>query len=484
MVNRRDIVQDELLQDLTRRLEPFGQSHVLATWDQLSPAEREELAREIRQLDLALVDYLYRQRDTVVDIHGLIEKAGSPRAVRLGADSTEQVSRREARNRGEEALRAGEMAVLLVAGGQGTRLGFPHPKGMFPIGPVSGHSLFQIHLEKILARSQKAGTAIPLAIMTSPATHRETVTFFEEHGRFGLPSEDFYVFCQGMMPSVDAETGRLLMASPSRLALSPDGHGGMLAAIVRSGTLKQLLDRGIRYLFYFQVDNPLVDILSPEAIGYHILLGSEMTTEVVAKETPYDRVGNVIQVEDRLFVVEYSDLPDDVAQRCGPDGRLLLWAGSIGVHIINIDFLLRMADLADALPYHIAYKKVAHYQPGQGYIDPQRPNAIKFERFIFDLIPHAQNAIVIEVDRQQHFAPLKNAPGAEADTPQHVQAQMVALHRSWLEANGLNVKEGIPVEISPLLALEADDLAGRFPAGYQVSEPTFFTREMKLSAPR
>jgi len=460
--------------ELMTLLEPFDQTHLLAGWEDLSDEQRAGLAAQIEALDLPLIARLYRDRNLPIDIRKLVERATSPRGVRLGMDHA-GISPAEARRIGEELLGRGEVAALLVAGGQGTRLGFPHPKGMFPIGPVSGNSLFQIHVEKILARSKKAGCAIPLAIMTSPATHRETIDFFERHNRFGLAESDLYIFCQGTMPSVDAETGAILLSAPGELALSPDGHGGMLAAIVRSGTLEKLSSRGIKYLFYFQVDNPLVDILSPMAIGYHILSGSEMSTEVVAKETPLDRVGNVIQVDNRLYVVEYSDLPDDLAHKRSPDGGLLLWAGSIGVHIINVDFLFRMHEQAEALPYHLAYKKVPHYVPGQGIVTPTKPNAIKFERFIFDLIPHARNAIVIEVNAAEHFAPLKNAPGADCDSPDHVRRQMIALHRSWLQQNGVGVCDGVAVEISPLFAVEPSDLKGRFPSGYKVTRPSFFS---------
>ncbi|GAB6167532.1 UDPGP type 1 family protein [Thermostilla marina] len=459
-------------QQLLGKLEKHGQEHLLAFWDQLDVQQRDSLAAQIAEVDFDLIARLYANRDAVVDVAGLLAQATSPRAVRLGRPS--EYSPEEARRRGEQALAAGEVAALLVAGGQGTRLGFPHPKGMFEIGPVSNRTLFQIHVEKIRARSRRYGKPIPLALMTSPATNDETIAFFAEHERFGLPVDDLLVFCQGTMPAVDAQTGKLLLAAPDRLAVSPDGHGGMLAALVKSGTMEKLRSRGIRYLFYFQVDNPLVDIAAPEVIGYHLLSGSEMTTEVVAKKTPLDRVGNVVQVGDRLHVIEYSDLPDELARRTAEDGSLLLWAGSIGVHVINLDFLARMSDLAEALPFHIARKKVPYVDlQGQAH-KPESPNAIKFERFIFDLIPQAENAIVVEVDAAEHFAPLKNAPGAAEDTPEAVREAIVAFYRKWLEAAGAEVADGVAVEVSPLFALDVDELRTKLPAGTKVVEPTYF----------
>lgn len=469
-------IDDLLYEELHARLAQYGQTHLLSAWSRLSPAQREKLARQIRQLDLPLIQTLYENRDHVIDVSALVERASPPRAVRLGSD-TLGLSAREAREAGEAHLRQGRVAALLVAGGQGTRLGFPHPKGMYPIGPVSGHSLFQIHIEKIIARARKAARPIPLALMTSPATHEETVAYLERHRRFGLSPDDLLVFCQGTMPSLDAETGRILLAGPDSLALSPDGHGGMLAAIIRSGTLHRLKERGVETLFYFQVDNPLVDILSPEVIGYHILSGSEMSTEVIAKQTPFDRVGNLVQVENRLWMVEYSDLPAHLAEKRTADGRLLFWAGSIGVHVIQVDFLFRMAELADALPFHVARKKVPYYDPDKGFVQPTAANAIKFERFIFDLIPHAENAIAIEVRADQHFAPLKNAPGSSQDAPEHVRAQMITLHRSWLQAHGACVADGVAVEISPLVALGPEDLQGCILAGWRIDRPLFLSPE-------
>lgn len=469
------VESDPFFCQLQTKLAAFGQTHLLKTWPTLSPNARRQLADQILNLDLALINRLYRQREQTLDVSALVEKAQPPRAVRLGADNSSGISATEARRVGEQLLREGRVGALLVAGGQGTRLGFPHPKGMYPIGPVSGHSLFQIHVEKVLARARKAGRAIPLAVMTSPATHHETVTFFEKHRRFGLAGDDLFIFCQGTMPSVDAATGQILMAAPDALALSPDGHGGMLAAIIRSGTLEKLRKRGIEFLFYFQVDNPLVDILAPEVIGYHVLCQSEMSTEVVAKQSPFDKVGNLVQLDGRLYVVEYSDLPDHVAEKRTADGKLLLWAGSIGVHVINVEFLFRMSDLAEALPFHIAEKKVPYFDPEKGFIQPSQPNAIKFERFIFDLIPHARNALAIEVDAARHFAPLKNAPGAPQDTPEHVRGQMIALHRQWLQEAGAIVLDGVPVEISPLVAVEAEDLQGLVPQGLRITEPFFLS---------
>jgi UDP-N-acetylglucosamine/UDP-N-acetylgalactosamine diphosphorylase len=380
----------------------------------------------------------------------------------------------QAKKRAEEALRAGQVGVILVAGGQGTRLGFDHPKGMYPIGPISNKTLFQIHVEKIIAAGRRYGVRIPLYMMTSPATDAETVEFFAANDRFGLPEEDLVIFCQGTMPAVEEKTGRVLLESPDRIAVSPDGHGGMLAAMARGGVLDDIERRGIEHLFYFQVDNPLVDICGREFMGYHLLSESELSTQVIAKREPLERVGNVVRVGDRLMVIEYSDLPEAAAVRRNPDGSLRIWAGSIAVHGIAAALLRRLAGTADGLPFHIARKKVAYVEEAGKTVKPSEPNAIKFERFIFDLIPSAKNAIVVEIDPAKGFGPLKNASGAKDDTPESVRAQMAAVARDWLRQAGATLDDATVVEISPLFALDAEELAEKITAGATIPGPTYF----------
>ncbi len=460
--------------DLAKQLREHGQEHLLATWEEIPSQSRESLLESIREIDWSLIQRLYASRNCKPDIGKLIQAATSPRGPRL-SDRADPRVRRAAVECGEEALRAGRVACILVAGGQGSRLGFEHPKGMYPIGPLSGHTLFQILVGKALARGRRYGRRMPLALMTSPLTHAETVAYCEHNDRLGL-GDDLHIFCQGTMPSLDAETGKALLAVPDTLALSPDGHGGMLAAIHRHGILTRLHEQGIRHLFYFQIDNPLLDVAEPEFLGHHILAGSEMSTLVVAKKTPLDKVGNVIQVGDNLHVVEYSDLPEFLAKKPGPNGKLLLWAGSIGVHVIELDFLLRVADLAEVMPFHVAHKKVAYYDPRKRIlVKPEAPNAIKFERFIFDLILHAKNAMVIEVEESDQFAPLKNAPGAERDTPQYVQDQLVAKYRRMLRESGCEIVGEPAVEIDSLFALDSWELSQKLRQGIKIAEPTYFS---------
>jgi UDP-N-acetylglucosamine/UDP-N-acetylgalactosamine diphosphorylase len=455
-------------------LEPFGQQHVLAFWDALGPEERIQLAAQIQSIDLARVDRLFHGKHETHDWPALALRAVGPPAVRLSGEG-QLFSPAEACQRGEQALRAGRVGVALVAGGQGTRLGFEHPKGMYPVGPVSNASLFQILIEKVIAAGRRYGVRVPLYLMTSSATHQETIDFLQAYANFGLAAEDLQIFCQGAMPAVDAQSGKLLLAGPAELCLSPDGHGGMLSALRASGILNDLRRRGIEQLFYMQVDNPLATVCDTEFIGAHLLSGSELSTQVVAKRTPTDRMGNVVSIDDRVQIIEYSDLPEAAARQRLPDGSLKLWAGSIAVHVFDVDLVERMSgDDEHSLPFHQALKKVPYLDAGGRKVEPDAPNAVKFEQFIFDLLPSARHSIVVEVDEARCFAPLKNEPGAERDSPQSVQAQMIALHAEWLRQAGTELLDGVPVEISPLFALDAAEAASKVKPGLRITEPTYF----------
>jgi UDP-N-acetylglucosamine/UDP-N-acetylgalactosamine diphosphorylase len=249
----------------------------------------------------------------------------------------------------------------------------------------------------------------------------------------------------------------------------------MLAALKKSGALDKMSERRIEMFSYGQIDNPLVQICQPELIGYHLLANSEMTSQVVQKQAPLEKVGNVVMVDGKMQIIEYSDLPADVAELRDDRGALKIWAGSIAVHVFDRKFLERIAGQADALPFHRANKKVA-FVDGDGIErQPEQPNAVKFERFIFDLLPWASNAIVVEGDPTECFAPVKNAEGAPADTPSATRNAIVQLHAKWLRQAGAEIRESAPVEISPLWALDAQQVAERAKLPMIIDRPTLLS---------
>ena len=447
---------------LVERLEAAGQSHLLQWWDELNPERRGRLAAQIAAIDFEQIAALTPKSGcaTAEESDSAADRAGQPGNL-LRLDDEADDERHRARAVGEELLAAGKVGAVLVAGGQGSRLGFDEPKGMFPIGPVTDRSLFQIFAEQLLARSRKAGATIPWFVMTSAATHDRTVSFFEEHDRFGLPGDSVFFFQQGTMPAVDSRAGRILMNGRDEIALSPDGHGGLLAALQRSDLFAEMDRRGIECLFYHQVDNPATVVCDPLFLGLHVLRQSQVSTKVVSKTSPEEAMGVVVSVDGQTRIIEYSNLSDDQKAKLDGAGRLWFWAGNTAVHAFDVAFLQRMVGDASALPFHVAHKKVRSLDTSGLPREPETENAWKFERFIFDVLPHATNALVMEVDRASEFLPVKKAEGT--DSPATAREGLAKMYSGWLREAGIAVTDGMPVEISPLCAIGPDDLASRRP---------------------
>jgi UDP-N-acetylglucosamine/UDP-N-acetylgalactosamine diphosphorylase len=439
---------------LRTALAAHGQEQLLRFWDELDACGRSRLEDDLRSLDLDLIDRLLesllRSNGAAADLDGVepVEAIAAPSAEAIGE--------------GEAALRDGAVAVVIVAGGQGTRLGFDGPKGCFPIGPVTDRSLFQIHCEKVAALGLRHGRTPPLYVMTSEDNHAATAAFLAEHQNFGL--EHLRLFQQGTMPAVDRSTGRVLLAERDRVALSPDGHGGTLRALRASGCLEDMRARGTETIFYLQVDNPLVAIGDPGFVGVHRLARADVSSKVVRKRDPAEKVGVVAARNGRQLVIEYSDLPERLAELRGPDGGLRFSAGSIALHVFALDFVARVAESAD-LPFHRAVKPVPFVDEHGRRVEPVVPNAVKFEQFIFDTLPLASRSLVLETDRAAEFEPLKNAEGASS--PETVRRRLSDAAADLLEAAGAMVRRGpdgsaaVPIELSPLAAADPDAFVER-----------------------
>ncbi len=462
---------------LRQRLERYGQEHVLNAWDRLADEERRALLQQLEALDLEQLRQLFEQRNSTWHLPALDRLKPIP-AIRLGANE------QGPRARGEQALRAGEVAVLLVAGGQGSRLGFEHPKGMYPIGPVSQKCLFQIHAEKVLALSRRYGNNVPLLVMTSPSNAAETRSFFEKNKYFGLAQGAVTFFNQGTMPALDFNTGKLLLEAPGRLFTSPNGHGGSLTALADAGLLKKLAEGGVRHVFYFQVDNPLIKVADPVFLGHHLEANAEVSCKVVAKLSPEDKLGNLLLANGRCTMIEYSDMPKPLAQKKDDKGNLEFWAGSTAIHIFDVGFLGQVSQGHTRIPFHVARKKVPYLDDTGKVVHPTQENALKFEMFVFDVLPRAVRWTAVETSRREEFEPLKNATGT--DSPDSVRQAMSNLAAEWLEQAGVKAprtQEGnaaVPLEISPLYALDAPELAARLRQDdrkLEINGPTYVSRD-------
>jgi UDP-N-acetylglucosamine/UDP-N-acetylgalactosamine diphosphorylase len=453
--------------DLTasrRTWESAGQGQLFRFFDSLDAAGKQRLAGQLQTLDpnhlSELAETYVRQKPHVSIPNDIRPVKAFPREP--GPEQKQLYA--DARARGEELLRAGKVAAFLVAGGQGTRLGYDGPKGEFPVTPIRQKPLFQIFAEQLLAYGRDFGKAVPWYIMTSDANDAQTRAFFKQHNYFGLSPKDVFIFQQGMMPAF-ASDGRLLLGEKSSLALSPDGHGGSLRALHRSGALADMRKRGVEHLSYFQVDNPLVHCVDPLFLGLHDLTGSEMSSKTISKAGPLEKVGNFVEADGVVQVIEYSDLPDELANQTNSDGSLRFNEGSIAIHALRVSFVERLNAGGNLnLPWHRADKKVPFVDDKGNAVKPEKPNAVKLEQFVFDAIPLARNAIVYTTDRSEEFSPVKNAEGV--DSPATCRRDQIRRAARWLKSAGVEVptKGGEPdatLEISPLYATSAEQLRQR-----------------------
>jgi UDP-N-acetylglucosamine/UDP-N-acetylgalactosamine diphosphorylase len=456
----------DIPQPLREALRVSEQQHVLAFWDRLNATSRAELIAQLQSLDFEQLRSLFAKRNQASAL------PANDRIEPIEFIPLDSPQNSHAQKLGEEALRAGQVAALVVAGGQGSRLGFEHPKGMYPVGPVSRKSLFQIHAEKILALSRRYGKPLAFLLMTSPATHAETVQFFDTHKNFGLAAEQIHYFSQGTMPALDLTTGKLLLEEPGRLFLSPDGHGGTLTALASSGLLARLQAQGVRSVFYFQVDNPMVNIAEPLFLGHHLAARAEVSSKVVAKAHAGEKVGVLAKINGRCGIVEYSDLPASMASEVDATGRLRMWAGNPAIHIFDVAFLDKMTREPEYLAFHIAKKKVPCIDANGAKVEPTTENALKFERFIFDVLPAADRYTIVEALRSEEFAPLKNAEGA--DSPATVDRALTDQALRWLTLAKGSAKEGVKLEVSPLFALDAQEFLTKVAPNTTITENHYF----------
>lgn len=451
------------LEKIRPQLEAVGQSHLLAYWDELNDQQRRELLEDIGQLHFpSLPDLIEKhvRKEQSFPLPSQIE----PVSALPAEPDIDRVGRyADAVKRGISLIRQNQVAALTVAGGQGTRLGFEGPKGAFPISPVKHKPLFQLFAEFIRGTNKRYGADLTWYLMTSPQNDEETRAFFREHGYFGLAPERVRFFQQGVMPAFTPE-GRILLAEKHRIAFSPDGHGGVLLALKRSGMLQEMAQAGIEHISYFQVDNPLVKCVDPLFVGLHDLEKSEMSSKSIPKADDLERVGNFVVGDGQTMVIEYSDLPEELAHACDEQGRRRFDAGSIAIHVLRRTFIERLVEDEKAfrLPWHRAHKKVAHLDEAGRRIEPDQPNAIKLEAFIFDAVPLAKKPLILETVRREEFSPVKNATGV--DSVETSRDDLNARAARWLHGAGFDVpwkEDGRPdglFEICPLLALDGGHL--------------------------
>jgi UDP-N-acetylglucosamine/UDP-N-acetylgalactosamine diphosphorylase len=419
---------------------------------------KRRLLDDLGPLDLAIL----RELQGLLDGNGeTYIPAGAQLAPAPYVSLSESRADSNAREAGEEQLSRGRTAFLTVAGGQGSRLGFEGPKGMFPVTPLRRLTLFALFAEKLLAARRRYGVEIPWLIMTGLQNHGATESYFASQKWFGLGRDSVHLFAQGALPSLSPD-GRLLMSPEGGLFFNPNGHGGVIEALRRSGSLAAMRERGVEQLFYFQVDNPLVRVPDPVFLGYHCRQGSGISAKVIEKAYPEEKLGVIVTDSGRNRVIEYSDLEKTLMHARGPDGRLLYGQGSIAIHILDVAFL---ESPGLKLPWHIARKKAKTLNPVPSGTEIKERDAVKMEMFVFDAIPLADRVMFFETERADEFAPLKNREGLDSvETCLRGQVEQAA---RWLAGVGIEVPRDAEgrslhaIEISPLFALDPYVLAAR-----------------------
>lgn len=458
--------------ELYERFKSFNQEHVFQFFDKLNDSERTQLIADAEHLDLAAVSANYTK--VLKDEQAMSQTVSqpielSPFEAVTDSSQVDPAQRKLWFENGLRAIADSSVCAVLMAGGQGTRLGSSAPKGCYDIGLPSHKSLFELqanrisrlitlaaqHTNKDLSSTNQS-INLPWFIMTSIATHKATVEYFKSKSFFGLDEKHVHFFMQHELPALSNE-GKILLESPSKIALSPNGNGGIFHALETSGSLKIMRDSGIQHVHVYGVDNALVKVADPTLIGFALHNQAQCVNKVVLKRDPHEKVGVMAMKEGVPHVVEYSEIPSHLATAVNAAGQLIYSAGNIVQHYFHINFLAKVFD--EPLPFHVARKAVPFVDVNGEVIKPVQPNAIKLEMFIFDIFARDPSMSCLAVQRAEEFTAVKNKEGV--DSPASARADVCQLHRSWAEAAGATFSGPGDVEISPLVSYAGEGLDAR-----------------------
>ncbi|KAL3827642.1 hypothetical protein ACHAXA_000515 [Cyclostephanos tholiformis] len=466
---------DALLASVTRRCASTGQSHLLDHVSDVPYHERLALLKSIDGMPLELLSsYLRGALDEEARLKNpsggggggggggdVIEPFVGESISTMTSDPHQLDVLEKSRKVGMDAVAGGSVAAILLAGGQGTRLGYDGPKGMYDIGLSSGRTLFALMAERIRKLGILSGghsKSIPLYVMTSPLNHDATSTYFRTNDDFGI---DVRFFPQGTLPALTFD-GEMILETRTSISVAPDGNGGIYPALVRHGILEDMKERGIKYMHVFGVDNALVKPADPTFVGYCILRDADCGNKVLWKANPDEKVGVVAYRNGKPCIVEYSDMSKEMCERRDDDGRLTFGAGNICNHFYTLDFVEDVIVPNLGSMYHVARKKIPYYDVDSGMtVIPPSNNGIKLESFIFDVFPLSTNMAVLDVKREAEFAPVKNPPGSESDSPDTARRLFSDVAKGWMRDAGailVGDLESDLCEVGPLTSYDGEGL--------------------------
>ena len=401
---------DNTLEEAKAILKKYNQEHLLNGYEKLDERKQKELLQQIQNIDFELMNSLYlttkqeqKQSSDEITPMEYMDK------YKLYDDY------KYYDNIGKKAIREGKLAAVTMAGGQGTRLGHDGPKGTFDIGLDSHKSLFELLCDSLKEEGKKYGVTIPWFIMTSRENNKATIEFFEKHKYFGYQKDkNLFFFIQGELPMMDTE-GKILIGEDGLVKLAADGHGGIYEALVKNGMTKKMKELGVEWVFIGGVDNCLVKMVDPVLMGIAIDKNVSVAGKSIVKANPHEKVGVFCKKNGKPYVIEYSEITDEMAEAVDKDGELLYGESHILCNLFRIDAIERMG--SNPLPYHIAYKKAKYIDKDGNLVEPESPNAYKFEAFLFDAFGEVDDIAVLRVKREEEFAPVKNADSAGVDCP-------------------------------------------------------------------
>lgn len=454
------------LEPVRKTLSKFGQEHLLRFWDKLNEEEQRTLLDDINNINVEETVKLFERINQGPETQKKLSFTLEPVPAELyGSQNHKNVIELEnLKQKGLKQIADNHVGVLVLAGGQGTRLGVQYPKGQLDIGLPSGKTLFQIQAEKIVklqTLAQKLYSQpciIPWYIMTSPATMKDTEKFFKLNNYFGLKKENVIMFQQGVLPCFNFE-GKILLESMCKIAKSPDGNGGLYKALKENKIFEDMDNRGIKYIHVYCVDNILVKVADPIFLGYCVNKGAECAAKVVEKVSPSEPIGVVCKVGEKLQVVEYSEITLENAEKRNEDNTLTFNAGNICNHFFTCEFLKCVAyNYENQMKLHRAEKKIPYINEEGKQIKPVKPNGVKIEKFVFDVFPFASNFVIWEVPRDEEFSAIKNSLDADKDNANTAKTSIYKLHKKFIEEAGGTVMGEELVEISPLLSYNGEGL--------------------------
>lgn len=444
-------------------LNKHKQDHLLKFYNDLNDDERVNFIKHISTIEYEETNKLFKK--AMDSLNSEIKKLDHymkpiPQNQIESEETTDKDQLEKYFSRGLEKISKNQVGVLLMAGGQGTRLGVSYPKGMYSVGLPSKKTLFQIQAERIIRLQNLAkerfgnDCVITWYIMTSGPTKEPTETFFIEHNYFNLNKDNVVIFEQGLLPCFNFD-GKIILEDKNKIALAPDGNGGIYRALYNSKILDDMKTRGILYVHAHSVDNILIKVADPTFIGYCSYKGADCGAKVVQKAGPNEAVGVVCLVDNEFQVVEYSEITEETASREDDKGTLVFNAGNICNHFFTTEFLNRVA--FEDLKLHVAKKKIPFINDNGVKVKPTEANGIKIEKFVFDVFKYSKNFVTWEVPRETEFSALKNSDDAKKDCPSTAKHDLLKLHNRYINDNGGTV-EGDEVEISPLLSYSGENL--------------------------